>query len=103
MFAPTNDAFKKLPEGTIAKLLANPADLKKILWCHVVNGAITMPNLKDGNLTALDGTTLKVVTGDDKGDDFSTFSFIFDISNTHSLLATSCHRERCKDFFVGQP
>jgi uncharacterized surface protein with fasciclin (FAS1) repeats len=38
VFAPTNDAFAKLPEGTVASLLepANKDTLVKILTCHVV-------------------------------------------------------------------
>lgn len=67
IFAPTNDAFKKLPEGTIPKLLSTPSDLKKILSMHIVSGAIAAQNLKDGNLTAADGSTLKIAIGDDKG------------------------------------
>ena len=38
VFAPTNAAFKKLPQGTVETLLMpeNKATLKKILTCHVV-------------------------------------------------------------------
>ncbi len=67
LFAPTNDAFNKLPEGTIQKLLADPAELRKILSMHVVSGAIAISNLKDGNLTAVDGSSLRVHIGDGKG------------------------------------
>jgi uncharacterized surface protein with fasciclin (FAS1) repeats len=40
VFAPTNDAFAKLPEGTIATLLKpeNKATLTSILTYHVVSG-----------------------------------------------------------------
>src|SRR5260221_14451664 len=39
VFAPTNDAFKKLPAGTVENLLKpeNKATLAKILTCHVVS------------------------------------------------------------------
>ncbi len=38
VFAPTNDAFAKLPKGTVETLLKpeNKAQLTKILTCHVV-------------------------------------------------------------------
>lgn len=41
VFAPTNAAFEKLPAGTLEQLLANPAELKKILTYHVVSGKVT--------------------------------------------------------------
>jgi uncharacterized surface protein with fasciclin (FAS1) repeats len=41
VFAPTDAAFKKLPEGTVENLLANPDKLKQILLYHVVAGKVT--------------------------------------------------------------
>jgi len=38
VFAPTDDAFAKLPEGTVEKLLQNTDKLKAILTYHVVAG-----------------------------------------------------------------
>ena len=39
VFAPTDDAFAALPEGTVAALLEDPeGDLKEILLYHVVSG-----------------------------------------------------------------
>jgi transforming growth factor-beta-induced protein len=41
VFAPTNDAFAALPEGTVEALLADPeGDLTNILLYHVVEGAV---------------------------------------------------------------
>ena len=41
VFAPTNDAFAALPEGTLETLLANPGgQLTDILLYHVVEGAV---------------------------------------------------------------
>jgi len=47
VFAPTNEAFAKLPAGTVPTLLkpANKATLVKILTYHVVAGRITAANL----------------------------------------------------------
>jgi len=41
VFAPTNEAFDALPEGTLEYLLANPAELTDILLYHVVAGEVT--------------------------------------------------------------
>jgi uncharacterized surface protein with fasciclin (FAS1) repeats len=50
-----------LPEGAIAKLTANPADLKKVLLRHVFKGSISASELKTGDLTNIDGGVCKVV------------------------------------------
>ena len=38
VFAPTDEAFAKLPAGTVESLLKDPAALKSILLYHVVSG-----------------------------------------------------------------
>ncbi len=42
VFAPTNEAFAKLPAGTVDSLLKpeNKAELVKILTCHVIAGDV---------------------------------------------------------------
>ena len=40
IFAPTDAAFKKLPEGTLDALINDPAKLKEILLYHVVPGKV---------------------------------------------------------------
>ena len=40
VFAPTDDAFAKLPEGTVEALLADPEKLGAILTYHVVSGQV---------------------------------------------------------------
>jgi len=41
VFAPTDEAFAALPEGTLDGLLADPEALKKVLLYHVVSGKVT--------------------------------------------------------------
>jgi uncharacterized surface protein with fasciclin (FAS1) repeats len=41
VFAPTDEAFAKLPAGTIESLLADKAKLTAVLTYHVVSGAVT--------------------------------------------------------------
>ena len=66
VFAPTNDAFAKLPAGTVDNLVKpeNKATLTKILTYHVVpgrmNAASLMKAVKDGEGRA----KLKTVSGD---------------------------------------
>ncbi len=40
VFAPTDEAFAKLPEGTVEHLLANPEQLRQVLLYHVVPGRV---------------------------------------------------------------
>jgi uncharacterized surface protein with fasciclin (FAS1) repeats len=52
VFAPTDDAFAKLPQETIDALLADPTgDLTQILLYHVIAGKVMASDLSDG-LTA---------------------------------------------------
>jgi uncharacterized surface protein with fasciclin (FAS1) repeats len=66
VFAPTNDAFAKLPEGTLDKLLMaeNKEMLKSVLTYHVVSGkvdaATLMQAIKDNNNAYM----IKTVQGD---------------------------------------
>src|ERR1700722_12211704 len=48
VFAPTNDAFAKLPAGTVDTLVMpeNKATLTKVLTYHVVSGRISSKELK---------------------------------------------------------
>ncbi|MGL6178903.1 MAG: fasciclin domain-containing protein [Tannerellaceae bacterium] len=64
VFAPTNDAFAKLPEGTLESLLADPdGALKNILMFHAVNGIYRPEKLTNGmTLTALNGDELSITT-----------------------------------------
>ncbi len=49
VFAPTDDAFAALPEGTLDALLEDPTgDLADILLYHVVSGKIMSTDLSDG-------------------------------------------------------
>jgi uncharacterized surface protein with fasciclin (FAS1) repeats len=50
VFAPTDEAFASLPEGTVDDLLKpeNKEKLTKILTYHVVSGKVMSGDLKDG-------------------------------------------------------
>ena len=68
VFAPTNDAFNKLPAGTVEGLMKDDkvADLRNILEYHVAVGVYKTENIQDGqkiNMVNLDDITLSVKDG----------------------------------------
>ena len=48
VFAPTDDAFAALPEGTVESLMQNPNELAKVLKYHLVAGSVLSGSLNDG-------------------------------------------------------
>ena len=66
VFAPTNEAFEKLPPGTVETLLKpeNKATLVKILTYHVVSGKYTAADLMKMAKAGGGKATLKTVEGD---------------------------------------
>lgn len=66
VFAPTNEAFHKLPDGTVDTLLKpeNKAKLISILTYHVVTGHYTAADLDAKAETAGGKIILKTVEGD---------------------------------------
>lgn len=67
VFAPTDEAFAKLPAGTVESLLRpeNKEKLKAILLYHVVPGKVTanqVMKLNDRSVKTLQGSSIKVRT-----------------------------------------
>ena len=59
VFAPDNAAFAKIPAATLSQVLANKAELTKILTYHVVAGRYTPSQLAAGTpLKTLEGATV---------------------------------------------
>ena len=101
VFAPTNDAFDKLPEGTVANLLKpeNKAQLAELLTYHVVSGnldaAAVVDAIKKGDgkvvLTTVSGGKLtasldmgKVKLTDESGK--SAFVTAADLKGTNGVI-----------------
>ena len=66
VFAPTDDAFKKLPAGTVEGLLKDIPTLKNILLFHVVSGkvmAADVVKLKSANTVLGKSVAVKVTNG----------------------------------------
>ena len=69
VFAPTNEAFDKLPKGTVESLLKPEMkkDLTNVLTYHVVSGTFKAADLKDGQkLKTVEGKDLTVSIKDGK-------------------------------------
>ena len=62
--APTDEAFAKLPQGTVESLLQleHKDKLVNILTYHAVSGAVRSTNLSNGSVQTLNGETVQVNT-----------------------------------------
>lgn len=63
VFAPTDEAFAALPEGTVEGLLADPDALAKILTYHVVAGKVMSTDLSNNMMAAtVNGADVTIMT-----------------------------------------
>ena len=61
VFAPSDEAFAALPEGTVEGLLEDPEALAAVLTYHVVPGAVMSGDLSDGMMaTTVNGADITV-------------------------------------------
>ncbi|MBC9719265.1 fasciclin domain-containing protein [Streptomyces sp. TRM66268-LWL] len=58
VFAPTNDAFAKIPKADLDKVLNDKATLTKILTYHVVGQKLTPQQLENGSFDTLEKSKL---------------------------------------------
>ncbi|MBN3941372.1 MAG: fasciclin domain-containing protein [Nostoc sp.] len=65
VFAPNDDAFAKLPAGTIQTLLQNIPQLTRILKYHVVPGKLLQADLAQlGTVNSVEGSSIKIDSSD---------------------------------------
>jgi uncharacterized surface protein with fasciclin (FAS1) repeats len=65
VFAPTDEAFAKLPAGTLDALLKDKAKLTAVLTYHVVPGKVTSKQVvKMTSAKTVQGESLKISTAD---------------------------------------
>ena len=67
VFAPNSGAFAKIPAGTLAKIITNKDELKKIIQYHLVTGKLA-PDQLPGTHTTQEGQSI-TITG--SGTDFT--------------------------------
>ena len=58
VFAPSNDAFAKVPAKTLEDLGKDPAKLKAVLTYHVVAGKVMAADVKNGNSKTVNGANI---------------------------------------------
>jgi uncharacterized surface protein with fasciclin (FAS1) repeats len=62
VFAPTDEAFAKIPKATLDGLLKDKAALTKILTYHVVSGKVMAKDVKAGMVKTVQGSDVTLAT-----------------------------------------
>lgn len=62
VFAPTDEAFAKVPKAQLDALLKDKAALTKVLTYHVVPGKVMAADVKAGKVKTVEGSELTVGT-----------------------------------------
>ena len=77
VFAPNDEAFAKLPPGTVQTLVQNPPQLARILTYHVVAGKLMQADLaKLKTVNSVEGSPIRINCGD-----------VFEVKNATVLAA----------------
>jgi uncharacterized surface protein with fasciclin (FAS1) repeats len=58
VFAPTDEAFKKLSSGALEALIKDTAKLKAVLSYHVIKGHVLAKDVKPGEVMTVQGSPL---------------------------------------------
>ena len=58
VFAPSNEAFAKIPGKTLEGLAADPAKLKAVLTYHVVPGKVMAADVRNSNSKTVNGANV---------------------------------------------
>ena len=66
VFAPTDEAFAKIPKAKLDALLKDKAALTKVLTYHVVPGKVMAADVKPGKVKTVQGESLTVTAKDGK-------------------------------------
>ena len=66
VFAPTDQAFKRLAPGALNALLKDTKRLKAVLSYHIVSGTVAANDVKAGDIKTLEGTPLLAALVDGK-------------------------------------
>jgi uncharacterized surface protein with fasciclin (FAS1) repeats len=62
VFAPTDQAFAKIPKAQLDALLADKSKLTKVLTYHVVAGKVMAADVKAGSVKSVEGSNLTITT-----------------------------------------
>jgi len=88
VFAPTNAAFKKLPEGQLEELLKpeNRMKLAKILKGHVIKGRVNAADIKAGEVKTLDGKEVEITMQNGKVSYGNAMVIATDMSTANGVI-----------------
>lgn len=90
LFAPTDEAFNKLPPATLDKLMLpeNKEKLRSLILYHVIPGVVLSAELKEGELKTMNGEKVKIdIDGEKvKIDDSKIFSM--DVMASNGVMHT---------------
>lgn len=88
VFAPTDEAFGKLPAGTLTKLMLpeNKEKLRMLLLYHVIAGKRLAADLTDGEVKSVNGEKLKIDVSSDKIEVDGNKVFSADVSATNGVM-----------------
>ncbi len=90
IFAPTDDAFGKLPTETLTKLLLpeNKEKLRMLLLYHVVAGKVLSGDLMDGEVKTVNGEKLSIDVSADKIEVNGAKVFSADVAAKNGVMHT---------------
>jgi uncharacterized surface protein with fasciclin (FAS1) repeats len=60
LFAPSDEAFGKLPQGALEQLLRDQAKLRSVLAYHVTGGQRAAEDLRSGDVKTVQGSALRL-------------------------------------------
>ncbi|GAA4019685.1 fasciclin domain-containing protein [Actimicrobium antarcticum] len=66
VFAPSDEAFAKLPSGTLELLMKDKAKLTKLLSHHIVPGKILVSEVKPGPIKTMQGDAVTLTSDNGK-------------------------------------
>lgn len=66
VFAPSDEAFAKLPRGTMTALRRDKVRLAQLLTHHIVAGKILVAEVKPGSLTTIQGDAVMLTSDNGK-------------------------------------
>ncbi len=90
VFAPTNDAFAKIPKAQLDAILNDKAMLTKILTYHVVGQKATPADLSNGSFTTLEKGT---VTTSGSGESFK-------VNDTANIVCGNVHTANATVYII---
>ncbi len=88
IFAPTDEAFGKLPAGTLTKLMLpeNKEKLRMLLLYHVIAGKVASTQMTDGEVKTVNGAKLNIDVSSDKIEIDGNKVFSADVAATNGVM-----------------